>query len=117
MKILILHGPNTNLIGVWAAKNKQRITLDKINQHIRKFIHNKDLSIKIIQTHNENKAVSYIQKNRNKIDGLIITPGAWQHSAFILKDLLDLIELPFITVSYTKNEKINLFSNSRGNFN
>ena len=88
MRILVLHGPNMNLIGVWSSKNNKKITLDKINQHIRKFVRNKNIEIKIMQTNDENKAVSYIQKNRNKFDGLIISPGPWQLSGFVLNDLL-----------------------------
>ena len=68
MKILIIHGPNLNLFGLWSSKNNQTITLDKINRHIRKYVRNKNIQVKIIQTHNETKIVSYIQNNRNKID-------------------------------------------------
>ena len=110
MRILILHGPNMNLIGVWSSKNNKKITLDKINQHIRKFVRNKNIEIKIMQTNDENKAVSYIQKNRNKFDGLVLSPGAWQFSGFVLKDLLELIKMPFITISYKNNEKIDLLN-------
>ena len=110
MKILILHGPNTNLIGLWSAKNGNRITLDKINREIRKYIRNKNIQIKILQTNDENKAVTLIQKQRNKINGIILTPGPWQESAFILKDLLELTKTPFITITYKENEKINLLN-------
>ena len=110
IKILILHGPNTNLLGVWGAKYKKNVTLDKVNREIRKYIREKEIDIKIIQSNNEDKAVSYIQKNRKKIDGLIITPGPWQQSGYIICDLLDLLQIPFITISYKKNEKINLLN-------
>ena len=43
MKLLILHGPNMNLFGVYSAKRGQKITLDKINTHIRRFIRDKDI--------------------------------------------------------------------------
>ena len=79
-RLLILHGPNMNLFGIRSAKRKQIITLDKINRHIRRFIRDKNLEIKIIQTHSESKAVSYIQRNRNFFDGMIITPGPWDFS-------------------------------------
>ena len=106
--ILIIHGPNSNLIGLISSNNGTRMTLDKLNRHIRKHIRKKDVLIKIIQTNNEDKAVSYLQKNRNKFNGIILSPGVWQQSAFILNDLLDILKTPFITVSYRKNEKVNL---------
>ncbi len=83
MKILIIHGPNMNLFGLRSAKSNQNITLDKINKHIRKYVRNLKLEIKIIQTHNEDKVVSYLHRNRTKFDGLILTPGVWQKSAYI----------------------------------
>jgi len=117
MKILIIHGPNLNLLGIWSSKNNStRLTLDKVNQGIRKHIRNKDINVKILQSNNENKIVSYIQKNRNKIDGIIITPGPLQKSGYILNDLLQLLETPFITISYNKNDEVNLL-NGIENFN
>lgn len=110
MKILIIHGPNLNLFGLWSAKHNKKITINKINSSIRKHANNKDLSLKIIQTHNETKIVSYIQNNRNKIDGIIITPGPWQYSGYILSDLLELIDIPFITITYKVKEHIKLLN-------
>ena len=110
MKILIIHGPNLNLFGLWSSKNNQTITLDKINRHIRKYVRNKNIQVKIIQTHNETKIVSYIQNNRNKIDAIIMVPGPWQYSAFVLSELLELVEIPFITITYKVREHIELLN-------
>ena len=117
MKILIIHGPNLNLLGLWSSKNdSNRLTLDKVNQGIRKYIRGKDIETKILQSNSEDKIVSSIQKNRNKIDGIIITPGPLQKSGYILNDLLQLLETPFITISYNKNDEVNLL-NGLENFN
>ena len=117
MKILIIHGPNLNLLGLWSSKNNSnRLTLDKVNQGIRKYIRGKDIETKILQSNSEDKIVSSIQKNRNKIDGIIITPGPLQKSGYILNDLLQLLETPFITISYNKNDEVNLL-NGLENFN
>ena len=117
MKILIIHGPNLNLLGLWSSKNdSNRLTLDKVNQGIRKYIRGKNIEIKILQSNSEDKIVSSIQKNRNKIDGIIITPGPLQKSGYILNDLLQLLEIPFITISYNKNDKVDLL-NGIENFN
>ncbi len=112
MRLLILHGPNMNLFGIRSAKKKQIITLDKINQHIRRFIRNKNLEIKIIQTHSETKAVSYIQNNRKKFNGIIITPGPWDETGYILLDLLQLINMNY-TIINIENKKNNLFKDSK----
>ena len=110
MKLLIIHGPNMNLIGLWSSKNHSNMTLDKINRHIRKYNRDKNIETKIIQSHSETKVVSYIQNNRNKIDAIIIIPGPWQYSAYTLSELLELTEIPFITIHYKIREHIELLN-------
>ena len=116
MKILILHGPNMNLFGIRSSKEGKNITLDKINRHIRRYIRDKNLEIKIIQTHNEIKAVSYLHANRNNFDGLILTPGAWQNSGYVLQDTINIIELKYVIIQLDENEKIKLFSGNKNIF-
>ena len=117
MKILILHGPNMNLFGLRSSYEGNNLTLDKINRHIRRYIRNKNLEVKIIQTHNETKAVSYIQNNRKKIDGLVISPCAWSRSGYILDDLLKLIKLKYIVINLDNSDKNILFQNGKTIFN
>ena len=85
-------------------------TLDKINRNIKSYIKNKEIQLKILQTNSESKAISYLQKNRKKIDGIIIIPGPWQYSAYGLADLFELIEIPFITIAYKEKDYIKLLN-------
>ena len=103
MKILIIQGPNLNLIGVKSAKLGKRVTLDKINKGIRRYIREKDIEVKIYQTHSIDKAVTLLQRNRNWAGGIIIAPGVWSTYEAILADTLELIEVPTIEV-YGKND-------------
>jgi 3-dehydroquinate dehydratase-2 len=98
MNILIIQGPNLNLIGVKSAKLGKRTTLDKINKGIRRYIREKDITVKIYQTHSIEKAVTLLQRNRNWANGIIITPGVWSTYEAILVDILELIEVPTIEV-------------------
>jgi len=66
MKLLVLHGPNMNLYGIKSSREGKKITLDKINRYIRKYIRDKNVDIKIIQTHNESKIVSYLHSLSSK---------------------------------------------------
>ena len=117
MKLLVLHGPNMNLFGIRSAQKNENITLDKINRHIRRYIRDKNIEIKIIQTHSEVKAVSYIQNNRNNFDGLILTPGAWNKSGYILQDLLQLIQLKYVLINLNKYDENKLFSSDKNIYN
>ena len=117
MKILIIHGPNMNLFGLRSAQANQRITLDKINRHIRRFIRDKDIEVKIIQTHDENKAISYLHRNRNKFDGMIITPGPWAKSAFTLEETLALIKLKYVSIKLNKDKTHDVLKGSKSLYN
>ena len=96
-KILIIQGPNMNLLGHRFKDIK--ITLDKLNTHIRKTAKKFKLKLIIIQTNDESKAVRVLQRQRNKICSALIFPGPWQQSGFVLKDTLELLKIPYITIS------------------
>ena len=64
MKILVLQGPNLNLIGVKSAQAGKSVTLDKINTALRREVRNTEIELKIFQTHKIYMAVSFLQRNR-----------------------------------------------------
>ena len=98
MNILIIQGPSLNLIGVKSSKLGKRITLDKINKGIRRYIREKDITVKIYQTHSIEKTVTLLQRNRNWANGIILAPGVWSTYEAVLLDTLELIEVPTIEV-------------------
>ena len=77
MTILILQGPNLNLLGKKSAETGDSITLNKLNRALRLHIRDKDIKLKIIQTHKEYIALNFIQRNRNQAEGLIVVPTSW----------------------------------------
>ena len=103
MNILIIQGPNLNLMGVKSAKRGKLVTLDKINRGIRRYIREKGITIKIYQTHSIEKAVTLLQRNRNWANGIIIAPGVWSTYEAIISDTLELIDIPTIEV-YDKDD-------------
>ena len=77
MNILILQGPNLNLLGKKSAEIGDSITLNKLNRAIRLHVRNTQIKLKIIQTHKEYIALNFIQRNRNQAKGLIVIPTSW----------------------------------------
>ena len=89
MNILILHGPNLNMLGVKSSKNNERLTLDKLNKKLRLHVRSTNIKLKIIQTHKEYIALNFIQRNRNKANGLIIIPTSWaKYNQTILETII-----------------------------
>lgn len=102
MKILVLQGPNLNLVGVKSAQAGKRVTLDKINKILRREVRNTEIELKIFQTHKIYMAISFLQRNRNTASGILIAPMAWAKYEYSLLETLELIQLPIVQVSLDK---------------
>ena len=98
-KILVIHGPNMNLLGLRKRRKGDNITLDKLNRHIRNIAKQKGLCLSIIQTNDEGRATNLLQKQRNKIKGILLFPGPWQQSGHVIKDTLEILSISCITIS------------------
>ena len=103
MTILILHGPNLNLLGLKASKLKTRLTLDKVNRAIRKHVRGKEITLKIIQTHKEYLAINFIQRNRNSADGLVIIPTSWAKYNQTIFETINITELETAAVYFDES--------------
>lgn len=101
-KILVIHGPNMNLIGIRSSREGTKLTLDKIDRALRRKARELDVSLKILQTHDETKAVTFLQRNRNKAMGVIISPTSWHQGGYTLADTLRFLQLSYYTVSIDK---------------
>ena len=104
--ILIIYGPNMNLLGLRKVGDRVGITLDKLNRHLREAANERGLSITIFQTNDESRAVSQLQRQRKKIKGILMFPGPWQQSGYVIRDTLEILSIPYITISL--EEKVNV---------
>ena len=105
MKVLIIHGPNMNLLGLFS---NSRLTLDKLNRSIKRHVRNIDVKIKIDQTHDQKKFISLLHTNRNKVDAFILNIGAWHPNAHLIKETLNILKVPYLIVEYNdwKNNSV-----------
>ena len=101
MNILVLHGPNLNLIGSISAQLGQRITLDKINTGLRRHVRNGDVTLKITQTHKVFQALNFIQRNRNWAQGLLFAPMAWANYEYSIRDALKIADIPAVQLLFS----------------
>ena len=100
MTILILHGPNLNLLGLKSTESGEKLTLDKVNRAIRLHVRNKDINLKIIQTHKEYIAINFIQRNRNSAKGLVVIPTSWAKYNQTILETIKICKLPTATVYF-----------------
>jgi 3-dehydroquinate dehydratase-2 len=103
MNILILHGPNLNLLGEREPHIYGTTTLSEINRGLRSQGVEHDLAIH--QSSYEGRLIDYIHRHRKWADGLIINPGAFTHYSYALRDAIVSFGKPTIEVHLSDLQK------------
>ncbi|MFM2441251.1 MAG: hypothetical protein RLZZ349_978 [Pseudomonadota bacterium] len=97
--ILVLHGPNLNLLGLREPEHYGNLTLDAINQMLTEQAKLANVALETYQSNSEADLVSKIQTfATNKCDFIIINPAAFTHTSVAMRDALSAIKVPFIEV-------------------
>ena len=98
MKILIIHGPNLNLLGTREPQTYGFQTLDDINNLIGNKATELGVEVAAFQSNSEGEIVDCIQKSRNDFDGIIINAAAYTHTSVAIRDAIIASDLPAIEV-------------------
>ncbi len=97
--ILVLHGPNLNLLGEREPEHYGKQTLEDINQVLKTIASAKAIKLETMQSNSEGDLVNKIQSlHKDKIDFLIINPAAYTHTSVAMRDALSAVKVPFIEV-------------------
>lgn len=97
-QILVLNGPNLNMLGVREPEIYGHATLSDVEKLCRKTAEDLGFSVDLWQSNIEGELVSWIQQSRNKYKGIVINAGAYSHTSVAILDALKLAELPVIEV-------------------
>ena len=98
MKILVVHGPNLNLLGKRIKEIYGDKTLEEINRLLRQLATELGVELVTFQSNNEGALIDFIQKESPAANGIIINPGALTHYGFSLRDALTDANLPVVEV-------------------
>ncbi|MGQ9546085.1 MAG: type II 3-dehydroquinate dehydratase [Dehalococcoidia bacterium] len=98
MKILVINGPNLNILGKREEAIYGEKTLDDINVLLKKEARALNVEMVIIQSNHEGALIDFIQEQADSAQGIIINPGALTHYGFSLRDALADSKLPVIEV-------------------
>ena len=97
--ILVIHGPNLNLLGTREPEIYGADTLDSINQQLNQMAQQYGVSLQTFQSNNEGEIVSSIQRAvSNQVDFVIINPAAYTHTSVAIRDAFLATRLAFIEV-------------------
>ena len=97
--ILVLHGPNLNLLGEREPQHYGKQTLEDIDKALKTIASAKSIKLETMQSNSEGDLVNKIQSLHNdKVDFLIINPAAYTHTSVAMRDALSAVKVPFIEV-------------------
>lgn len=97
--ILVLHGPNLNLLGLREPEHYGGITLAAINKTLVDVASKNNLNLEAFQSNSETELINKIQSiATQKVDFVIINPAAFTHTSVAMRDALSAVKVPFIEV-------------------
>lgn len=97
-RILVLHGPNLNMLGIREPEIYGKTTLAQINDRLRRLADSLESEVEAFQSNSEGELIDIIQKNGPAIDGLIVNLGAYTHYSIALRDAIAGLAKPTIEV-------------------
>ena len=95
-KIIILNGPNLNLLGEREKNQYGNFTLKDVEQKCKEYANKNDIKLSMFQSNIEGELVEKIQISRNNQDGLIINAGGYTHTSVAIHDALKILKIPII---------------------
>ena len=95
-KIIILNGPNLNLLGEREKSQYGNFTLNDIELKCKEFANKNNINLSLFQSNLEGELVEKIQNSRKDQDGLIINAGGYTHTSVAIHDALKIIKIPII---------------------
>lgn len=98
MNILILHGPNLNLLGTREPEVYGTMTLADIENALREQAREQGLTLRFFQSNHEGALVDQIHDARGWADGIVINPGAYTHTSIALRDAIAGVGIPTVEV-------------------
>lgn len=99
MNILVILGPNLNMVGIRKKEVYGTTSADDINKMIIDYAQNKGVECEIFQSNHEGELIDKIHSTLNMYDGVIINPGAYTHYSYALRDAIECVmEVPFVEV-------------------
>ncbi len=96
--ILVLHGPNLNLLGIRETNVYGTVSLDEINQRLVKIGDELGWKIKTFQSNSEGALIDALQDARTSVLGVVFNPGGYTHTSVAIRDAVSAIRIPVIEV-------------------
>ena len=100
-KIIVINGPNLNLLGEREKEKYGKISLASVEENCLKYAKANNLDISFVQSNLEGKIVEFIQEARNNCSGLIINAAGYTHTSVAIRDALMILTIPIVELHIT----------------
>ena len=98
MKVLVINGPNLNMLGIREPDIYGRTTYADLENLIQDYCEKKNIEVKIFQSNHEGDIVDEIQKAYQVFDGIVINPAAYTHTSVAILDAMKSVALPAVEI-------------------
>ena len=103
MKILVLNGPNINMLGIREPQIYGNRTYSDLLETIKEYCNSKNIDVECFQSNHEGALIDKIQETYfEKIDGIVINPAGYTHTSVAIADALKGVDIPFVEVHISK---------------
>ena len=97
-KILVIHGPNLNLLGKREIDVYGKVTIEEINRDLKKIASAKKITLTIVQSNYEGEIVDLIGKSKGKYGAILINPAAYTHTSVAIRDAISAVKVPTVEI-------------------
>lgn len=101
MKLLIINGPNLNMLGIREPEKYGTTTLSDIEKELNTYAIKHGVEIETFQNNIEGEIINKIQQALNNFDGIVINPGGYTHTSVAIRDAISSVNLPCVEVHMT----------------
>ena len=110
MKLLVLNGPNLNMLGIREPEHYGKQTYADLEKLIYEYTKQRNVECEVYQTNSEGALVDKIQKAYfDKVDAIVINPGAYTHTSIAILDAVKSVQIPCVEVHISKVEEREAF--------
>lgn len=109
MKILVINGPNLNMLGIREPDVYGKATYGTLCDTIKAYCNEKNIDVTLYQSNHEGDLVDQIQGAYGKMDGIVINPGAYTHTSIALLDAVKAVGIPTVEVHISKVQEREAF--------
>ena len=104
-RILLLNGPNLNMLGAREPKHYGCISLASIEEKIQTLATQYNVKVECFQANSEEKLISKIHESFQQVDFILINPAAYTHTSVALRDALLAVSIPFVEIHWSNVHK------------